>query len=112
MPGQPGTSWGSWPASVRTRTSRYRVVVNLTDFLLERCREMLDQESCRYEIGDQGRVDCLCEDPSEDATTLLNRVNFILWLSELDMIGEVFFRLLADAHLDPPDYRTEWRRLG
>lgn len=86
--------------------------MNLTDFLLERCREKLDQESCRYEIDDQGTVDCQCEDPSEDATTLLNRVNFILWLSELDKIGEVFLRLLADAHIDHPDYRTEWHRLG
>ena len=32
-------------------------------------------------------------------------------LAELDVTGEVFLRMLADAHADHPDYRPEWHPL-
>ena len=84
----------------------------MTTFLLERCDEKLADKGCAYKVVDENTVECLCAQPSEETTALLNRVRFILWLSQLDKVGEVFLRLLADAHAEHPDYQSEWHRLG
>lgn len=86
--------------------------MTLTAFLLERCDEKLAEEHCTYEVVNETTVRCLCVEPTEEATALLERVNLILWLCRLDNVGEVFLRLLADEHAEHPNYRLEWHRLG
>jgi hypothetical protein len=44
----------------------------------------------------------LCDDPDDGALITLNRMAFVLWLAELDPVGNVFLRMLADAHVDTP----------
>jgi hypothetical protein len=85
---------------------------SLTDFLLARCQDVLDSGSCDYEIYADGRTACLCDDPADEVLTTLNRMAFVLLRAELDAVGDVFLRMLADAHLDHPDYRDEWHRLS
>jgi len=86
--------------------------VTVTDFLIARCQEMLDASACDYEVHADGQLRCLCEDPADDDLTTLNRMAFVLWLAELDKVGDVFLRMLADAHAGHPDYRAEWHRLS
>lgn len=86
--------------------------MSLPDFLLERCLESLDAVSCDYEILRDGRLICLCDGPADEVETTLDRMAIILWLADLDEVGEVFLRLLADAHVDHPDYELEWHRLS
>ena len=83
----------------------------VADFLLERCQEALDRASCVYEIDRAGHLRCRCETPDTDATAALSTLALVLWLAELDLTGEAFLRMLADAHADHPDYRPEWHRL-
>ena len=86
--------------------------MTVTDFLLARCQETLDASACDYEVYADGRLRCLCEEPADDVLTTLNRMAFVLWLAELDRVGDVFLRMLADAHAGHPDYRHEWHRLS
>lgn len=82
------------------------------DFLLARCQDALDSGSCDYEVHADGRTACLCDDPADGVLATLNRMAFVLWLAELNTVGDVFLRMLADEHVDHPDYRDEWHRLG
>lgn len=83
----------------------------VADFLLERCHEVLDRASCDYEIDRTGRLRCNCENPDTRTAAALDLMAFVLWLAELDLTGEMFLRMLADAHADHPDYSPEWHRL-
>ena len=84
----------------------------MTDFLIARCHESLEDSSCDYEVDSGGGLRCLCEDPADGVLTTLNRMAFVLWLAELDKVGDVFLRMLADAHAGHPEYRDEWHRLS
>ena len=87
------------------------MIVLVADFLLERCHEVLDRASCDYEIDRTGHLRCNCENPDARTAAALDLMAFVLWLAELDVTGEVFLRMLADAHADHPDYRPEWHPL-
>lgn len=86
--------------------------MTVADFLIARCQEALDASDCDYEVHVDGQLRCLCEDPSDNVLTVLNRMAFVLWLAELDRVGDVFLRMLADAHAEHPEYRDDWHRLG
>ena len=84
----------------------------MTDFLIARCQESLEDSSCDYEVHSDGRLRCLCEEPNEGVLATLNRMSFVLWLAELDEAGEPFLRVLADSLATHPDYRDDWHPLS
>ena len=82
----------------------------LPQFLFDRMREELDEATCEYEIDPQGRITCLCENPSEDIRAALSRWDLVRWC-ERQPGAEPVLAMLADLYAHHPDHRLEWHNL-